>query len=258
MSEPPQLYPQNSSQASGTSSSGLTMLIIGIVAIPVVLVCGGILVGLLLPAVQAGREAARRMTCANNQKQLALSLMNYEAVYNSLPPAYTVDENGRKLHSWRTLILPFLEQNDLYQRIDLSKPWDDPANAFLADALVDVYRCPSSPIPEGYTSYVVIDHPQGIFSGSTSTRYREISDGTSNTLLLVEVPSSMAVRWMEPVDVTLPGFIASFPSGTNHAAGVYNATLADGSVRTLNAADTEDMLEAFVTKDGGEEVFFGQ
>ena len=54
---------------------------------------------------------------------------NYEQAYNALPPAYTVDANGRPLHSWRTLILPYLEQESLYQTIDLSKPWNDPANA---------------------------------------------------------------------------------------------------------------------------------
>ncbi len=78
--------------------------------IPVFLVCSGILAGLLLPAVQAAREAARRVQCSNNLKQIGLALHNYNAAYKSLPPPYTVDANGQKLHSWRTLILPFIEQ----------------------------------------------------------------------------------------------------------------------------------------------------
>ena len=76
------------------------------------------------------------MQCANNLKQIALALRNYESVYHALPPAYTVDAEGKPLHSWRTLILPYLEQQALYDKIDLSKPWDDPANkeAYETDA----------------------------------------------------------------------------------------------------------------------------
>ena len=82
--------------------------------------------GLLLPAVQAAREAARRMSCSNNIKQIGLAMQNYHTAYGTLPPAYTVDAQGRPLHSWRTLILPFIEQQALYGEIDLSKPWNDP------------------------------------------------------------------------------------------------------------------------------------
>lgn len=73
-----------------------------------------ILIGLMLPAVRVSREPARRVQCSNNLKIIALALQNYEATYKSLPPAYTVDATGKRLHSWRTLILPFLEQQALY------------------------------------------------------------------------------------------------------------------------------------------------
>ncbi|MEL7264459.1 MAG: DUF1559 domain-containing protein [Planctomycetota bacterium] len=69
------------------------------------------------------------MACSNNVKQIGLGLANYHASWNSFPPAYTVDANGNRLHSWRTLILPYVEQQPLYDRIDLTKPWDDPAHA---------------------------------------------------------------------------------------------------------------------------------
>src|SRR5262245_3382414 len=66
--------------------------------------------GLLLPAVSVAREPARRMQCLNNLKQIALALHNYDATYGSLPPAYIADASGKPMHSWRVLILPFLEQ----------------------------------------------------------------------------------------------------------------------------------------------------
>src|SRR3954466_12181792 len=78
----------------------------------------GILVALLLPATRSSRGAARRSQCVNNLKQVGLALHNYEATYGALPPATTVDASGRPLHSWRTLSLPFLQQEPLYRSID--------------------------------------------------------------------------------------------------------------------------------------------
>src|SRR5262245_49759347 len=100
-----------------------------IVEILVVLAFLALLVALLLPLSRSARPAARRAQCTNNLKQIALALHDYEQEHGALPPAYTVDAAGRPLHSWRTLILPYLEQEKLYQSIDLSKPWNDPANA---------------------------------------------------------------------------------------------------------------------------------
>ncbi len=105
----------------------------------------GVLVGLLLPVRRTAREAARRMQCANNLKQLALAMQLYHDHYKSFPPAYTTDGRGKRLHSWRTLLLPYLEENALYSQIDLSKAWDDPANIRAADGHVpSVYLCASN------------------------------------------------------------------------------------------------------------------
>ena len=82
---------------------------------------GLLLVGLLVPATRSAGPAARRAQCVNNLKQIALALSQYEQTYQALPPAYTVDAKGKPLHSWRTLILPFLEQSELYKKIHLPK-----------------------------------------------------------------------------------------------------------------------------------------
>src|SRR5262245_5824738 len=102
------------------------------------------LFALLLPATRTARPAARRAQCENNLKQIALALLNYEQDYHALPPAHTVDANGRPLHSWRTLILPYLEHEALYRTIDLSKPWNHPANAKALGTSVSIFRCPES------------------------------------------------------------------------------------------------------------------
>ena len=105
-----------------------------------------LLVGLalMLPAVSRGsREAAKRTQCKNNLKQIMLAFHNYHDTYSAFPPAYTTDADGRRLHSWRTLLLPYLDQQKLYSSIDLAKPWNDPVNAEARKSLLHVYSCPS-------------------------------------------------------------------------------------------------------------------
>ncbi|HEY4260168.1 MAG TPA: DUF1559 domain-containing protein, partial [Schlesneria sp.] len=87
---------------------------------------GLVVIALFIPLPRRAGEAARRTQCKNNLKLIGLALYNYHDLYGAFPPAYTVDRHGKQLHSWRTLILPFLDQMPLYQKIDLSKPWDDP------------------------------------------------------------------------------------------------------------------------------------
>src|SRR5579864_1381633 len=87
-----------------SSARGFTLLELVVVVIIIV-----VLIALLLPAIRSSGPAARRAQCTNNLKQIALALSNYEQANSALPPAFTVDAEGKPLHSWRTLILPYLE-----------------------------------------------------------------------------------------------------------------------------------------------------
>jgi len=115
------------------------MQILGVVSILLVLAA------VLLPAVTRGpavRRTARRVQCMNHLKQIRLALDFYHDEYNALPPAYTTDANGKRLHSWRTLILPYMEHAALYKQINLSKPWNDPVNSALSSQMPEQFRCP--------------------------------------------------------------------------------------------------------------------
>lgn len=232
---------------SGNSSTALIIVALLVGGGFIVLVCGGVIVGLTLPAVQAAREAARRMQCMNNEKQIALAFHNYHSAYKSFPPAFTVDGNGNPLHSWRTLILPFVEQKALYDQIDLSKPWDDPVNLPFSELDLAVYKCPSTMLGPGMTTYVAIVDAQGIMSGPQATAMKDISDGTSNTLLIVETNEASAVNWMSPQDTD----VLQFDCQSNHPGGC-NCALADGSVQFLSTSVDPNALGEMVTKDGGE------
>lgn len=197
----------------------------------------GIVACFFLPAVRTGREPARRNACANNLKQIALALRVYADTYHELPPAYTTDADGKPLHSWRTLILPFLEQSQLYKSIDLTKPWDDPANAAACKTSVNEYQCPSASEIGNRTTYLAVLTPTSCFRATEPRSLSNITDDPRKTLMVIEVDSEHAVPWMSPVDADeRVVMVIGAKSKLDHVGGVH-AAFVDGSVRFL-AADT--------------------
>ena len=106
----------------------------------------GILVGLLLPAVQAAREAARRMSCSNNARQLGLALHNYEGAHKRLPPSrIAVTTPVRNEQSWTAMILPYIEQNNVFSGYTFNTPWYAAVNDPLTKVTIPTMLCPSAP-----------------------------------------------------------------------------------------------------------------
>ena len=247
--------PYESPETGGNSlqrKSNLLRIALWLLAAGAVL---AVLVALVLPAVRYSPEAARRMQCGNHLKQIALALQNYADVYGGLPPAYTVDAAGKPLHSWRTLILPFLEQKALYDQIDLSKPWDDPANRAAMEAKRSVYRCPSGNLPNGQTTYLAVVAPGGCFKPTEPRELTEITDGTSQTLMVIEVPDEHAVPWMSPHDADeklATSFLgqAAKPPHPNGAMAVF----VDGHTQFLQRTLDPTILRALISIAGNEKI----
>ncbi|HZN33373.1 MAG TPA: DUF1559 domain-containing protein [Pirellulaceae bacterium] len=256
-----------------------------LVEILVVIAIVAILAGLLLPAVQMAREAARRMRCQNNLHQIGLALLGFESLHGRLPAGR--DAERSRQHAWSTAILPQLEQAALYQRYDFSKSWKDPSNQQVTAANVAVYRCPSAvgkwdgKIDYGgnYGSALTGLKP-GFSSGcaweagafppvhlampgqyrSAAVRLGEITDGTSQTFLVLEDadrPAAQGGLWASghncfahdgPINANVSKEIFS-----RHPCGA-NALLADGSVRLLTDSIALPLLGALCTRAGGEAV----
>lgn len=208
---------------------------------------GGLLVALMLPNLRRGREPSRRTQCKNNLKQIGLALHNYHDDYGSFPPAYTVDSKGRALHSWRTLLLPYLEHSNLYQQIDFSKPWNDPANATVFEVSINEFQCPSLSIPKNHTTYLGVSGPDSFFNAAAARIISDITDGTSNTLTVVEVPHDQSVPWMAPHDAD-EALILSIAKDSKVAhSGGYQGLIADGSVRFISIDTDKSTLRALLT-----------
>src|SRR5262249_25281385 len=156
---------------------------------------------LMLPAVRSVREPGRRAQCSNNLRQLAIAIHNYHDDHGHLPPPYVADASGKPMHSWRVLILPYLERNDLYKAYDFNEPWNGPNNSQLAPQAPREFRCPSDPqLPPGMTNYFCIVGPGRAKDGQQQLKFGDVTDGLADTLMLVE-SSSARVNWLEPKDL---------------------------------------------------------
>jgi prepilin-type processing-associated H-X9-DG protein len=232
----------------GMATTGIVLGSLTFLIVPV-----AVLAALLLPAVQAAREAARRAQCTNNQKQIALAMHNFESTNGVFPPAAIFDPSGKPLLSWRVLILPYVEELSLYEQFHLDEPWDSPHNKPLAERIPPVYRCPSEPaLTQGLTTYQVIVGPRSMFTGEpTGVSLSGVRDGMSSTLTVVEAAS--AVPWTKPEDLSLASTDPMLGVGSKHPGG-FNVTMADGSVRFFKTSTGAQALRAMVTRDGRERV----
>lgn len=239
--------------AKSSSQVWIILLVIGGGSMLLVIPC---LIALLLPAVQQAREAARRTQCKNNLKQIGLALHNYHDVYKSFPPAYVTDENGTPMHSWRVLILPFIDQQNLYDEYDFSKPWDSLANFSVLNNMPEIFNCPSHPDADSSTThYAAVFGPGCIFEGAEPIRFAHITDGTSNTILVGEVQDA-AIPWTAPrdVDVAVHSTIGDPEGFSSYHFGGAQFLMSDGAVRFISESIDQRTLNNLFTRNDGNPV----
>jgi len=233
----------------------------------------GLLVALLLPAVQSPRRVACRNSCMNNMKQIALALHWYENDHGSFPPAYITDEDGKPMHSWRVLILPHLECQNLYDLYRFDEPWDGPNNRLLWKHMPEIYRCPGckrsekhglAKYPPHTTNYFAVVGPQTVLPGSKTMKFSDITDGTSQTIMFLE--SSESTCWMEPKDLSYEEAIEQLTNGNRNghlsvkdgflsvsvSCFGRNAAFADGHVNALGNHLPSDVATMLLTANGKE------
>jgi hypothetical protein len=206
-----------------------------------------------------GRQLLARMTSSNNLKILAIGAHNHHDDRKTFPPGGTFDARGNALHGWQTLLLPYIEENNLFKQIDLSVPWHHPRNATPLRTTVKAYRHPLVEQETDEASYALSHYAANarILNGGKPRTRDSITDGTAYTILAGEVwthyhPWGHPTNWRDPsrgIHTTPDSF------GSPHRSeGTTLFVMADGSVRTIRNTVSPAVLKALSTPDGGERV----
>lgn len=202
------------------------------------------------------RAAAGRMKSTNNLKQLAIAMHMYMDGNKGRFPADIVDKNGKALLSWRVRLLPYVEQEILYKQFRLDEPWDSEHNKSLIAKMPDVFKSPAQKSPAGTTTYLGPFGEGYLFrpkANGEGLRINDIQDGTSLTIMFVEVADSAAIEWTRPgdwsPDVKDPtkALIGHYPDG-------FTAAFCDGSVRYIKKTIDAKTLLALLTTAGNEPI----
>jgi prepilin-type N-terminal cleavage/methylation domain-containing protein len=221
-----------------------------IVELIVVIAIIAVLFAILVPAVQMARSAADRISCANNLRQIGVALAAYESVCGHFP-ASSVTTTGAE-YSWVVDVLPYLDQNPAAAQYDRTKPWTDPVNLPLVEAAIPVIRCPASTLDGPRRDYQAINHIGldlvGAMCPDLGHAVTDISDGTSNTIMIVEYSTGAA--WSNPSPQMDTVYYSLLMDAKAH--GCVNALRADGGVSSLWPSVSYEILEALTTIRGGE------
>jgi hypothetical protein len=228
----------------------------------------GLLIGILLPAVPSAREAARRMGCSNNLKQLALAIhMTQEAhkFRSEIPMNNAPEMDGGPDVSWRVKVLPYLEQTELKERYRSDQPWDSESNWEIAQKRLHIYTCPSGPLhmnPKGgrYTSYAMLRNTNLAPDNPRLIRPELNNPRSAYQIMLIESCGANLI-WTEPRDVDLDNcdWTLQPPSeavkktpwnsrnvgASMHTGGIQSA-FSDGSVRFLSQALDPEVLRQII------------
>jgi type II secretory pathway pseudopilin PulG len=208
----------------------------------------GVLVAMLLPAVQQVREAARRSISQNNLRQIGIALHNYESVHDHLPQQANYNDQGKPLLSWRVHLLPFLEQQALYNQFKLDEPWNSEHNIKLLDKMPEVYNNPNAP-SKTKTLYLAVSGRGTTFPGDSNPdkkiTFRDFIRGTSNTAIFLEVNADQAVEWTKPEDWQFDQANPFRGLGRLRPGG-FSVGLADASVQFLRMPFDEELWSQLI------------
>ena len=207
---------------------------------------------LLILTPSATDEDSTRVQSLNNLKLLGLAMLSYHIQYQSLPAHAIYSKEGKPLLSWRVSILPVLAQQALYNKFHLDEPWDSPNNKPLIAEMPLVFADPAGKsVGKGKTRYVVPVGKGTIFDGKKGISIEQIKDGSSNTILILEVGAEKAVVWTKPEDMPFDPATPLANLGKISAAG-FNTAFADGHLQTLRKTLDSDTFRKLILRADGE------
>ena len=240
---------QEQNQDQPTARGAIGLAVGGFAAL---IVCG-LAAAFLVPTLIRMQTQAQFGTTETNLKLIAGAMQAYHDRWGSFPPAVTMGPNGRPYHSWRVLLLPYLDRDDLYVRYNMREPWDSPNNRLLAQQIPDVYSN-GAPDGSGRTRFVVVVGERTLFPPGTTTSRADAQKGLGGTILVVESAYS-PVEWIAPEDLSFDSmnFAINDPQGTCISGDQIDGALvamADGSTMLLSQqTTTEPAVQMMLLRD---------
>jgi len=204
-------------------------------------------------AAEKERQAAERARSINNLKHLAVAFHNYHEVHGHLPPAAIYSKDGKPLLSWRVLLLPYLEEAPLYQQFKLDEAWDSPHNKKLLAKMPKVFTVGGKAADT--TIYQVFTGKGTLFEGRKGIQFKDILDGTSNTILMTE--AARPVPWTKPEDIPYDA-TKPLPKVGGLWPDAFHIALADGSVHTVRPNFDERTFHLAITRADGQVIDLGK
>ncbi len=257
VSEPPPAPTRSTGPAPKPFQFSLRTLLLSMVVVTLLLgvVCR--------PYIQLARDASLQHQCMQNLKRIGIALHAYHAEWHCFPPAFVADESGEPMHSWRVLLLPYLDHQELYDQYRFDETWTSPHNLSVAKEMPSVYRCPEDQSREpSDTSYLMLVGPGAFSEGATPITISDITDGADCTIAVVE-RTECGIGWTRPRDLdtdemsyALNGEEALCPR--SHHLNNVDVLFADGTVRALNEPMSwdgldPDLIRTFTTRDADDQ-----
>lgn len=207
----------------------------------------------IAPAIRASSRAAERAAFGNNMKYVMLALHNYHDAYGHFPPAIVIDKESGVARSWRVEILPYIEQENLYNEYRKNEPWDSEANKKVLAKMPPIYRHSSQPKDSVFTSIFAAYGAGTMFEKKSdiAIRFRDVTDGTSNTIAIVEAKRD--IPWTKPEEIEFDVTAAKLPELGFVPEG-WQAGFGDGSVRFIARSIDPSLFYKLMTRAGGEVV----
>ncbi|TWU48186.1 DUF1559 family PulG-like putative transporter [Rubripirellula reticaptiva] len=245
----PPVSPQ-ASPPSGKNGTSVIVIVLGL-AFVMMLMCGGVLLALLLPAVQAARKAARTAVASNQVKQIGLGMHNYHSAYRQLP--FTVTENtaGEERLGWRLALSPFVEGQSQWESYNNDVMWNSPVNEQVSIVAPEAFQVVNG--TPGDTAIFVIVDPAGMFppTPNTTIRFRDITDGLSNTLMAIQLPQQ-GVIWTSNINVTADEAFKAITMLQPSEKAIL--LMGDGAIRPVGYDFDRATFDALITIAGGEKI----
>lgn len=204
------------------------------------------------PVDPMAQALAKRNQATNHLKEIAMAIMMDESMNKQLTRRAVFANDGKPLLSWRVRMLPYLENAALYEQFHLDEPWDSENNKKLVEKMPEVFKNPEIETGAGLTVFQAVVGPGAAFEADKQLTFSDFSDGTNNTIAVVEVAADKAAPWTKPADWEFDPKHPAQGLATLEPGSRFLALYMDGHIDAVPTIGSSERLKGWFTRAGGD------